>query len=78
MQRRRRFWARRFPHSLSFLLELPLRKFLLSPKHLAERLELRATSQVLEVVLALAFTVSKSRSGYQKGGLNFWIYNPRC
>jgi ubiquinone/menaquinone biosynthesis C-methylase UbiE len=38
-----------FPHELSFLLELPLRSVLLSPRKLAHRLGLTSTSRVLEV-----------------------------
>ncbi len=38
-----------FPHEVSFILELPLRKLLLSPSTLADRLPLTPTSRVLEV-----------------------------
>lgn len=51
-------WARKvkntlmrgvFPHEMSFLLELPWRNALLSPRKLAARLPLTAASRVLEV-----------------------------
>jgi ubiquinone/menaquinone biosynthesis C-methylase UbiE len=38
-----------FPHEWSVLLETPLRRFLLSPRVLADRLALSPTSRVLEV-----------------------------
>jgi ubiquinone/menaquinone biosynthesis C-methylase UbiE len=37
------------PHQLAFLLEFGLRRFILSPEGLAERLELEETSRVLEL-----------------------------
>jgi ubiquinone/menaquinone biosynthesis C-methylase UbiE len=37
------------PHQLAFLLESGLRRFILSPDGLAERLELRETARVLEL-----------------------------
>jgi ubiquinone/menaquinone biosynthesis C-methylase UbiE len=37
------------PHQLAFLLESGLRRFILSPDRLAERLELRETARVLEL-----------------------------
>ena len=37
------------PHQLAFLLECGLRRFVLSPERLAERLELEDTSRVLEL-----------------------------
>jgi ubiquinone/menaquinone biosynthesis C-methylase UbiE len=38
-----------FPHQMSFILELPLRRLLLSPSQLADRLHLEKDSRVLEV-----------------------------
>ena len=38
-----------FPHQTSFTLVLPLRRLVLSPEQLADRLHLNAASQVLEV-----------------------------
>jgi ubiquinone/menaquinone biosynthesis C-methylase UbiE len=38
-----------FPHEISFFLELPWRKIMLSPQKLASRLHLTPTSHVLEV-----------------------------
>ena len=38
-----------YPHQLAFLLELPLRKLMLSPAQLAERLDLQPDSRVLEI-----------------------------
>ncbi len=38
-----------YPYQLSFLLASPLRRFILSPKILADRLNLRKDSQVLEI-----------------------------
>ncbi len=38
-----------FPHQMAFILELPLRKLILSPREIADRLQLRAASEVLEV-----------------------------
>ena len=38
-----------FPHEMSFLLELPWRSLVLSPQELIARLNLTATSRVLEV-----------------------------
>ena len=38
-----------FPHQLAFLLEIPLRRLILSPEELADRLELTPTSRVLEI-----------------------------
>ena len=38
-----------FPQELSFLLELPLRRLIISPSELVERLALTPASQVLEV-----------------------------
>ena len=38
-----------FPHEVSFILELPWRNLLLSPRTLADRLALAPTSRVLEV-----------------------------
>ena len=37
------------PHQLAFLLESGLRRFILSPDRLAERLELKEASRVLEL-----------------------------
>jgi ubiquinone/menaquinone biosynthesis C-methylase UbiE len=37
------------PHQLAFLLEFGLRRFILSPERLAERLELREAARVLEL-----------------------------
>jgi ubiquinone/menaquinone biosynthesis C-methylase UbiE len=38
-----------FPHQVSFLLHNPIRRLLIAPKELAERLPLKPTSRVLEV-----------------------------
>ncbi len=38
-----------FPHSTSFLLKMPFRKLILSPKELANRLHLKKDYQVLEI-----------------------------
>ena len=38
-----------FPHELAFLLDSPVRKLILSPKKLAERLHLSPSSKVLEI-----------------------------
>ena len=38
-----------FPHQMSFILELPLRRLLVSPEQLADRLHLKQDSRVLEV-----------------------------
>jgi ubiquinone/menaquinone biosynthesis C-methylase UbiE len=38
-----------FPHEMSFILELPARKFLITPSLLADRLHLTKKSKVLEV-----------------------------
>jgi len=38
-----------FPHQTSFTLVLPLRRLILSPEQLADRLHLNAASRVLEV-----------------------------
>ena len=38
-----------FPHETSFLLDLPWRNIVLSPRTLAARLSIRATSHVLEI-----------------------------
>ena len=38
-----------FPHQMSFILELPLRRLLISPSQLADRLHLKKGSRVLEV-----------------------------
>ena len=38
-----------FPHQMSFILELPLRRLLISPPRLADRLHLKKDSKVLEV-----------------------------
>lgn len=38
-----------FPHQLAWFLELPWRRFLLSPRSLAARLPLRSDSSVLEI-----------------------------
>src|SRR5512147_3251900 len=38
-----------FPHQMSFILELPLRRLLISPAQLADRLHLEQHSRVLEV-----------------------------
>jgi ubiquinone/menaquinone biosynthesis C-methylase UbiE len=38
-----------FPHQMSFILELPLRRFLITPSQLADRLHLKKNSKVLEV-----------------------------
>jgi ubiquinone/menaquinone biosynthesis C-methylase UbiE len=38
-----------FPHQMSFILELPLRRLLISPSQLADRLKLKEDSMVLEV-----------------------------
>ena len=38
-----------FPHQMSFILELPLRRLLISPSQLADRLHLKKNSRVLEV-----------------------------
>ena len=64
------------PHQLGFLLESSLRRFVLSPEELAQRLELSAAAQVLElgpgpgyfsrarlVVLISAIKLSPGRAG---------------
>ena len=38
-----------FPHQMSFILELPLRRLLITPSRLADRLHLKQSSKVLEV-----------------------------
>ena len=38
-----------FPHQMSFILELPLRRLLITPSQLADRLHLTNSSRVLEV-----------------------------
>ena len=38
-----------FPHQMSFILELPLRRLLVSPAQVADRLHLKQDSRVLEV-----------------------------
>ena len=38
-----------FPHQLSFLINNPIRRLLISPKRFADRLPLKPTSRVLEV-----------------------------
>lgn len=38
-----------FPHQMSFILELPLRRLLVSPAQVADRLHLKEDSRVLEV-----------------------------
>jgi SAM-dependent methyltransferase len=38
-----------FPHQMSFVLELPLRRLLVTPAQLADRLHLERSSRVLEV-----------------------------
>ncbi len=38
-----------YPHQLAFLLELPLRKLIFSPRQLAARLQLREDFRVLEI-----------------------------
>jgi ubiquinone/menaquinone biosynthesis C-methylase UbiE len=38
-----------FPHQMSFILELPLRRLLISPSQLADRLKLKKDSMVLEL-----------------------------
>lgn len=38
-----------FPHQMSFILELPWRSVLITPTQLADRLQLRKTSRVLEL-----------------------------
>ena len=38
-----------FPHQMSFILELPTRRFLITPPRLADRLHLTKKSKVLEV-----------------------------
>jgi ubiquinone/menaquinone biosynthesis C-methylase UbiE len=38
-----------YPHQLAFLLDVPLRRLVLSPRQLAERLHLREDSRVLEL-----------------------------
>jgi ubiquinone/menaquinone biosynthesis C-methylase UbiE len=40
---------RYFPHQMSFILELPLRRLLITPSQLADRLHLKQDSRVLEV-----------------------------
>lgn len=52
-----------FPHEVSFVLELPLRNLLLSPRKLTDRLPLAATSRVLEVGAGSGFySVEVARS----------------
>ncbi len=38
-----------YPHEMAFLLDLPLRKLILSPRQVADRLHLTADAQVLEI-----------------------------
>jgi ubiquinone/menaquinone biosynthesis C-methylase UbiE len=38
-----------FPHQMSFILELPLRRLLITPSQLADRLHLKKDSRVLEI-----------------------------
>jgi len=46
---KRGFGRGTFPHQLAFLLEFSLRRFVLSPERLADRLEISETSRVLEL-----------------------------
>lgn len=39
----------RFPHQLSFILDIPFRRLILSPEKLADRLHLKEDSHVLEI-----------------------------
>ena len=42
-------WARVFPHQLSWIIDNPLRRLIISPETLAERLTLSDSSRILEL-----------------------------
>jgi ubiquinone/menaquinone biosynthesis C-methylase UbiE len=56
-----------FPHRMSFILELPLRRTLLSPRKLSNRLALTATSHVLEVGAGSGFYSVEVASSVSRG-----------
>lgn len=45
----RAVWRGIFPHQLAWLLDNPLRRLIITPEHLADRLPLQADSSVLEI-----------------------------
>lgn len=56
-----------FPHEMSFFLELPWRRFMLSPQELVARLSLTATSHVLEVGAGSGFYSTEVARRVSKG-----------
>lgn len=58
-----------FPHQLSFVLDLPLRKLLLSPRKLVTRLRLADTTRVLEIGAGSGFYSAEVGRNVSKGRL---------
>ena len=65
-----------FPHQMSFVLDLPLRNILLSPRKLVSRLALTATSRVLEVGAGSGFYSVEVARRVSKGHLELLDLQP--
>lgn len=65
-----------FPHQMSFLLELPLRKLILSPRQIVDRLHLSATSKVLEVGCGPGFFSAEIARRVPEGHLELFDLQP--
>ncbi len=65
-----------FPHQMSFVLDLPLRNIVLSPRKLVPRLALTATSHVLEVGAGSGFYSVEVARRVSKGHLELLDLQP--
>ena len=65
-----------FPHQMSFILDLPLRNILLSPRKLVSRLPLTATTHVLEVGAGSGFYSVEVARRVSKGYLELLDLQP--
>src|SRR5918993_186638 len=65
-----------FPHEMSFLLDLPWRNVMLSPRRLAARLPLTAASRVLEVGAGSGFYSAEVARAIPNGRLELLDLQP--
>ncbi len=64
-----------FPYQWAFTLLIPLRNIFLSPKQLAERLELEKTMQVMEVGAGPGYFQQKNCRRITSGKIGFGRYS---
>ena len=65
-----------FPHQASWLLELPLRRLLISPQQLADRIPLSPSSRILELGPGSGFFSAELASRVPRGRLELFDLQP--